>query len=201
MIVLSVQPSNSPINFRFDGLVERGCFDGENITCDAMSECHTCREDNCNTHMYIKGSCLSCHTTLNGRCATDRYFLNGNRKTVDRDNSYGQFSDLLVLTEGNETLIDTDCPIYYNVPLCYMIFGKGMVHRGCTAKLYRPMFQELCGRELECHYCDYELCNYWREVPEGFQGDLKGYGRGSVLREYRGLLVLLLVLVISEWTL
>lgn len=132
---------------RFDGLVERGCFDGETVPCDKGYECVTCRSNFCNTHMFLKGSCLSCRTDLNGKCATS----------------------LAHMTSDDPDDIDADCPITYDMPLCYTIFGPMEVERGCTAKLYQPIYERECGPTRTCHYCDSDLCNYWRRVPEGFQ--------------------------------
>lgn len=115
------------------------------MDCDVRSECTTCRGNHCNNDMFLKSSCISCTTDLNGECATDFAYLT------------------------NKTDVDADCPILYNVPLCYTIFGPLMVERGCTAKLYTPIYDRECGPKLLCHFCDTELCNYWRQVPEGFR--------------------------------
>lgn len=145
-------------------MVERGCFDGreEDFVCEKGAECRTCRSNFCNANFFLMGSCIECKSDLNGPCGSNVTYL-----------SQAQIGD------GSEhASVDAACPIVFNKPLCYTTFGAYYVERGCYEKVFKPIHSFGCGPEMDCFYCDTELCNYWTQTTRNLKtgGETSGAG-------------------------
>lgn len=128
---------------RVDGLVERGCYEGDSYECDELHECITCEGNFCNNHMYRSSGCLSCSGPIESDCAVNSSYL------------------------AMDEISISDCKILFGIPLCFVIIDGGLVRRGCTANEYLALLEMICGPGKDCFFCDSQNCNYMTVVFGG----------------------------------
>lgn len=126
-------------SFSPDGLVERGCWQGEFKCPSPDSKCISCETLGCNNGTYHTGKCLECSGPANGDCGQNVHYLGS--------------SD-----------ISQPCPVLIDVPLCYLAYkeNNSMVERGCTGKnQYLAWMEPVCSRGMmNCTFCNENDCNY-----------------------------------------
>lgn len=122
-----------------DGLVERGCWQGQFKCPSPDLKCISCDTIGCNNGTYHSGECLECSGRTSDDCGQNVDYLGTNA-------------------------ISKACPVLVDVPLCFVAYkeNNSMVERGCTAKnQYIAWMEPVCSRGMmNCTFCNGNNCNY-----------------------------------------